>query len=105
MRSARAEAGVPARSPRDQAGAGQALLERAFAAGVRAAWVTADSIYGGVYQLRHFLEEREQPFVLAVPSTQRVGLIGQSRAGGRLLAPGGVGAALGGGGQSRAALV
>ncbi len=39
-----------------------------------AAWVTADSIYGGAYALRHFLEEREQPFVLAVPSTQRVGL-------------------------------
>lgn len=53
---------------------GQALLERAFAAGVRAAWVTADSIYGGADALRHFLEEREQPFVLAVPSTQRVGL-------------------------------
>src|SRR5262249_35290989 len=37
-------------------------------------WVTADSIYGGAYTLRHDLEEREQPFVLAVQSTQRVGL-------------------------------
>jgi SRSO17 transposase len=36
--------------------------------------VTADSIYGGDYKLRHYLEEREQPFVLAVQSTQRVGL-------------------------------
>ena len=71
----RAEAGVPRRSgARPKPALGQALLERAFAAGVRAAWVTADSIYGGVYALRHFLEEREQPFVLAVPSTQRVGL-------------------------------
>jgi hypothetical protein len=36
--------------------------------------VTADSIYGGAYTLRHYLEEREQPFVLVVQSTQRVGL-------------------------------
>jgi SRSO17 transposase len=50
------------------------LLEQAYAAGVQAAWVTADSIYGGAYKLRHYLEEREQPFVLAVQSTQRVGL-------------------------------
>jgi SRSO17 transposase len=35
--------------------------------------VTADSIDGGAYQLRHYLEERAQPFVLAVQSTQRVG--------------------------------
>src|SRR4029079_13416020 len=71
----RAEGGVPPQvggSPKPALG--QTLLERAFAAGVRAAWVTADSIYGGVYALRHFLEEREQPFVLDVPSTQRVGL-------------------------------
>jgi SRSO17 transposase len=50
------------------------MLERLFAVGVVAAWVTADSVYGGDYKLRHFLEEREQPFVLAVPSSQRVGL-------------------------------
>src|SRR5689334_16606683 len=72
----RAEAGVPAQvTAQTKPALGQALLERAFAAGVRAAWVTADSLYGGVYPLRHFLEEREQPFVLAVPSTQRVGLM------------------------------
>jgi SRSO17 transposase len=71
----REEAGVPPQvGARPKPALGQALLERAFAAGVQAAWVTADSIYGGVYALRHFLEEREQPFVLAVPSTQRVGL-------------------------------
>src|SRR5215467_10727924 len=71
----RAEAGVPAQvSAQTKPALGQALLERAFAAGVRAAWVTADSIYGGAYALRHYLEEREQPFVLAVQSTQRVGL-------------------------------
>jgi SRSO17 transposase len=71
----RAEAGVPPQvTARPKPALGQALLERVFAAGVSAAWVTADSIYGGAYQLRHFLEEREQPCVLAVPSTQRVGL-------------------------------
>jgi SRSO17 transposase len=71
----RKEAGVPPQvGARPKPALGQAVLERVFAAGVRATWVTADSIYGGVYALRHFLEEREQPFVLAVPSTQRVGL-------------------------------
>jgi SRSO17 transposase len=71
----RVEAGVPAEArciPKPTLG--QRLLERAFAAGVQASWVTADSVYGGDYKFRHYLEEREQPFVLAVPSTQRVGL-------------------------------
>ena len=71
----RAEAGVPAEArciPKPTLGTH--LLERAYAAGVQAAWVTADSIYGGAYTLRHELEEREQSFVLAVQSTQRVGL-------------------------------
>jgi SRSO17 transposase len=71
----RQEAGVPPQvAAQTKPVLGQALLARAFAAGVSAAWVTADSVYGGAYALRHFLEEREQPFVLAVPSTQRVGL-------------------------------
>lgn len=71
----RAEASVPADATCiPKPALGQQLLERAFAAGVTAAWVTADSVYGGAYALRHYLEEREQPFVLAVPSTQRVGL-------------------------------
>lgn len=71
----RAEAGVPADAmciPKPTLG--KQLLERAFAAGVQAAWVTADSIYGGDTKLRRYLEEREQPFVLAVASSQRVGL-------------------------------
>jgi SRSO17 transposase len=73
----RTEAGVPAEvaaTSTPKPALGQQLLDRAFAAGVRAAWVTADTVYGGVYKLRHYLEERAQPFVLAVPSTQRVGL-------------------------------
>jgi len=50
------------------------LLERTFAAGVPAAWVTADSVYGGDYKLRSWLEERQQPYVLAIPKNQRIGL-------------------------------
>jgi len=71
----RAEAAVPPHvTARPEPALGQALLERAFAAGVSAAWPTADGIYGGVYEVRHFLEEWEYPSVLAVPSTQRAGL-------------------------------
>lgn len=47
---------------------GKQLLERAFAAGVRAAWVKPDSIYGGDTKPRRYLEEREQPFVLCFTS-------------------------------------
>jgi SRSO17 transposase len=76
----RRETGVPAQArciPKPTLG--KQLLERAFAAGVQATWVTADSIYGGDYKLRHYLEEREQPFVLAVQSTQRVGLSAKAK--------------------------
>lgn len=46
------------------------MLERALAAGVPAAWVTGDSIYGGDRRLRVWLEQQEQPFVLAVTSAE-----------------------------------
>lgn len=42
------------------------MLARARDAGVPAAWVTGDSIYGGDRRLRVWLEQHEQPFVLAV---------------------------------------
>lgn len=42
------------------------MLERALDAEVPAAWVTGDSIYGGDRRLRVWLEQHEQPFVLAV---------------------------------------
>jgi SRSO17 transposase len=42
------------------------MLERALEAGVKAAWVVADSVYGDSRRLGMFLEEREQPYVLAV---------------------------------------
>jgi SRSO17 transposase len=44
----------------------QAMLERALVAGVPAAWVTADSIYGDVKYLRVWLEARPIGYVLAV---------------------------------------
>jgi SRSO17 transposase len=46
------------------------MLKRAFDAGVRAGWVTGDTIYGSDRRLRMFLEERNQPFVLAVKSDE-----------------------------------
>lgn len=46
------------------------MLERALAAGVPAAWVTGDSIYGGDRRLRVWLEQQEHPFVLAVTSAE-----------------------------------
>jgi SRSO17 transposase len=42
------------------------MLERAREAGVPAAWVTGDSVYGGDRRLRIWLEEQKQPFVLEV---------------------------------------
>ncbi len=50
------------------------MLQRAFDHGIKAAWVTGDTVYGGDYKLRSWLEERLQPYVLAVPKNQRVGL-------------------------------
>ncbi len=50
------------------------MLARAFAHGVKAAWVTGDSVYGGDYKLRSWLEERLQPYVLVVAKNQRIGL-------------------------------
>ena len=50
----------------------QPLLERARQAGVPAAWVTADSVYGDDRSLRVWLEAQEQPYVLAVSGKEYV---------------------------------
>ncbi len=50
----------------------QAMLERALDAGVPAAWVTADSVYGDVKYLRVWLEARPIGYVLAVSSKDTV---------------------------------
>jgi SRSO17 transposase len=46
------------------------LIERALDAGVPAAWVTADEVYGSDGQLRRALEARDQAYVLAVRSNE-----------------------------------
>jgi SRSO17 transposase len=50
----------------------QKMLERAFLAGISVGFVTADEVYGKSGKLRLFLEERKQPYVLAVPCNQYV---------------------------------
>jgi SRSO17 transposase len=46
------------------------MLARTRQAGVHAAWVTGDSIYGGDRRLRVWLEQHEQPFVLGITSQE-----------------------------------
>ena len=53
---------------------GLAMLERARAAGVPFAWITGDSVYGGVYALRQWAEQHRCGFVLTVTSSQHLGL-------------------------------
>ena len=49
----------------------KAMLQRAFKAGVPAAWVTGDEVYGA-WELRRWLEEERRPYVLAVRANQYV---------------------------------
>jgi SRSO17 transposase len=44
----------------------KAMLQRAMDAGVKAGWVVADSVYGDSRRVGMFLEDREQPYMLAV---------------------------------------
>jgi SRSO17 transposase len=48
------------------------MLGRALEAGVRVPWVVADSVYGDTRRLGMFLEEKEQPYVLAVSGKAHV---------------------------------
>jgi SRSO17 transposase len=48
----------------------EAMLARAFAAGVPAAWVTGDEVYGSDGRLRRWLEGQRRPYVLAVRANQ-----------------------------------
>ena len=50
----------------------RAMIVRALDAGLPCAWVLADAIYGSDFQLRRLLEDRSQPYVLAVRSNQAV---------------------------------
>src|SRR5215211_6793003 len=50
----------------------QRMLARAFAAGVPASWVVADSAYGRSHAFRRWLEERGRAYAVMVPSTHAV---------------------------------
>ena len=50
------------------------MLARVRAAGLPAAWVTGDTVYGGSGALRAWLEEQPQPYVLAIASNDGVDL-------------------------------
>jgi SRSO17 transposase len=65
----RAEAGVPeAVTFATKPALAPQMLQRAFAAGIPAAWVTGDEIYGDDPALRRWLEAERHPYVLAVSS-------------------------------------
>jgi SRSO17 transposase len=55
------------------------MLERAFEAGMRLAWLTGDSVYGDDRALRCWLEQRTQAYVLAVSGKESVWLNHEQR--------------------------
>lgn len=66
------EAGIPKGTPfATKIRLARVMLERAFDAGVPAAWVTGDEVYGA-WELRRWLEDRRRPYVLAVRANQYV---------------------------------
>lgn len=69
----RTEAGVPqAVTFASKPELAQRMLARAFAAGVPAAWVTADELYGDGTDFRRWLEQARQPYVVAVSASHPV---------------------------------
>ena len=74
-RDRRAEAGVPEAVRFATKGAlARAMLRRAFASGVPAAWVVGDTVYGTDPGLRAWLEAERRAYVLAVPKSHRIWL-------------------------------
>jgi len=63
----------------------QQMLAQAFAAGVQADWVVADSVYG-YEEMRDWLESRHQKYVLAVPETHSIWSQGEQQPVGLLAA-------------------
>lgn len=53
----------------------RAMLADALDRGVPCAWVLADAAYGGDYQTRRMLEERRQPYVLAIRSNHTLRML------------------------------
>jgi SRSO17 transposase len=71
--SRRREAGVPAEvSFATKPQLAVAMLRRALDAGMQPRWVLADEVYGTDSKTRRFLEDRGQPYVMAVTSQQRL---------------------------------
>ena len=69
----REQAGVPEQiGMRTKPELAKEMLGRALDAGVKAAWVVADSVYGDTRRLGMFLEENEQPYVLALSGKAHV---------------------------------
>ncbi len=70
-----AEAGIPPeRAFATKPELARAMLERVLAAGLPAAWVTGDTVYGGSPALRAWSEARRQPYVLAIAANDGVDL-------------------------------
>lgn len=70
-----ARAGIPPQRPfATKPQLARQMLERTMAAGVPAAWVTGDSVYGDDRRLRVWLESQEQAYVLAVSGKEYVWL-------------------------------
>ena len=75
-----AAAGVPAGTKfQTKPQLARQMVERVLAAGVRVPWRAGDEVYGGDRPLRRWLEERQQPYVLAVRRNERVGYAWQGR--------------------------
>jgi SRSO17 transposase len=51
---------------------GRRMLQRAFAADVKAKWVAGDSVYGNDSQMRSWLDQRRQAYVLGVTAQLRL---------------------------------
>jgi SRSO17 transposase len=76
----RAEAGVPEGIVfRNKIELAEEMLERAFAAGVPARWIVADSFYGRSHAFRVWLERQGRPYAVMVPKTNAVPLGGRKK--------------------------
>ena len=81
----RAEAGVPEEVGfANKLELAKRMLQRAFAAGVPARWVVADSFYGRSHGFRTWLERRGRPYAVMVPKTNAVRCQGRRKKIGRL---------------------
>lgn len=69
----RSAAGIPQeREFASKSQLARSMLARSFDAGLRADWVLGDEVYGTAGELRSWLEERRQPYVLTISSNLRV---------------------------------